>query len=193
MIPWNELALGFARGTAYEKGFNDGTDSQRLFEIHQNDTQNKLTGWAARTAVTKNPGWNIWNPDNQNEYPISTNVEGVRDRLESFFTGASTKVLKLPPKIKPRENKSPSPTKKQRGRPKSEYTTVTALSQKPSAWFEQNKTDTLSLNDNNSSIRYDIDYVEVIHPETAARLFLAHKVKATTMYQEEEDILAGHE
>ena len=63
MIPWNELALGFARGTAYEKGFNDGTDSQRLFEIHQNDTQNKLTGWAARTAVTKNPGWNIWNPD----------------------------------------------------------------------------------------------------------------------------------
>jgi hypothetical protein len=191
MIPWNELALGFARGTAYEKGFNDGMDSQRLFEINQNDTQNKLTGWAARTAVTKNPGWNIWNPDS-NEYPTSTNVEGVRDRLEVFFTGASTKVLNLPPKVK-RESKSPSPTKKQRRRPKSEYTTEKALSQRPSAWFEQNKTDTLTLNDNNSSIRYDIDYVEVVHPESASRLFLAHKVKATSMYREEEDILAGYE
>ena len=95
MIPWNELALGFARGTAYEKGFNDGTDSQRLFEIHQNDTQNKLTGWAARTAVTKNPGWNIWNPDNQNEYPISTNVQGVRDRLEFFFYRSFYKSIKF--------------------------------------------------------------------------------------------------
>jgi hypothetical protein len=43
-------------------------------------------------------------------------------------------------------------------------------------------TSTLSLNDNNSSITYDIDFVDVNHPETAARLFLAHKVKATIMF-----------
>ena len=76
-IPYAELALGAARNQAFAEGLAAGASTGRLWARKQDDKRDaamRLAGHAAQVASTRQPGFQLWNPES-GKPPATVNIQ----------------------------------------------------------------------------------------------------------------------